>query len=171
MIRRLSRTTVVLALVVAFPGLACAQITITLKNSFIEQYKDKVTISASFTVDKAHKKPNAPSKDGDMHVAGRADEIGLPTVAEIMNAASGRNGQAGCADRHLADLVRARGEFGSDPGQPAGRHRHHEPPARLRDPSAAHGRRSVRHLGTEANCRVHDEGRSNSVHELREPAR
>jgi hypothetical protein len=67
---------------------ATAQIEITLKNTFIEKYKSRATIDANFTVDKAHKKPNPPSKDGDIHIAGRASEIGLATVAEIMNAAS-----------------------------------------------------------------------------------
>lgn len=61
-------------------------IEITLKNSFIEKYKNRVTIDATYTVDKAHKKVNPPSKDGDMHIAGRAPQIGLATVAEIMNA-------------------------------------------------------------------------------------
>ena len=58
----------------------------TLKNTFIEEFKNRATITATYTVDKAHPHPNAPEKDGDMHVAGRAPEIGLPTVAEIMNA-------------------------------------------------------------------------------------
>ena len=65
-----------------------AQIQITLSNSFIEKYKDRVTIDATYTVDKAHPHPNPPKKDGDLHIAGRAPEIGLPTVAEIMNAGS-----------------------------------------------------------------------------------
>jgi hypothetical protein len=69
------------------PVVAQAQIEITLKKSFIEKYKDRATIEADFFVDKAHKKPNPPSKDGDMHIAGRSPaEIGLPIVAEIMNA-------------------------------------------------------------------------------------
>lgn len=57
-----------------------------LNRSFIEKYKNRLTISAEYIVDAAHKKPNPGSKDGDMHVAGRAPEIGLPTVAEIQNA-------------------------------------------------------------------------------------
>jgi hypothetical protein len=65
-----------------------ANIEITLKNDFIEQYKDQATISVSYTVDKAHPHPNPPKKDGDLHAAGRADEVGLPIVAEIMNASS-----------------------------------------------------------------------------------
>jgi hypothetical protein len=62
--------------------------TLVLKRAFIEEFKDRATIDATFTVDHAHKKPNKPADDGDMHVAGRAPkEIGLPMVAEIMNAA------------------------------------------------------------------------------------
>ncbi|MFL6260860.1 MAG: hypothetical protein ACJ76Y_14215 [Thermoanaerobaculia bacterium] len=68
------------------PLAAYADIEITLKNSFIEKFKNRVTIDASFTVDKAHKRPNPASKDGDLHAAGRAPEIGLPAVAEVMNA-------------------------------------------------------------------------------------
>src|ERR1700741_3543678 len=63
-----------------------AQISITLNNSFIEKYKNRVSIDAKFTVDKAHEHPNSPSKDGDLHIAGRSSEVKLPIVAEIMNA-------------------------------------------------------------------------------------
>ncbi|WP_128942771.1 hypothetical protein [Bradyrhizobium zhanjiangense] len=59
-----------------------------LNRSFIEKCKNRLTISAQYVVDAAHKKPNPGSKDGDMHVAGRAPEIGLATVAEIQNAKS-----------------------------------------------------------------------------------
>jgi hypothetical protein len=62
-------------------------IEITLKREFITMFKNRATIEANFTVDKAHLHPNPPAKDGDMHIAGRAPEIGLATVAEIMNAA------------------------------------------------------------------------------------
>jgi hypothetical protein len=62
--------------------------TVVLKRAFVEQYKDRATIDTSFFVDHAHKHPNAPAADGDMHVAGRAQkEVGLPMVAEVMNAA------------------------------------------------------------------------------------
>jgi hypothetical protein len=57
-----------------------------LNQSFIEKYKNKLTISVHYTVDAAHKRPNPASKDGEMHVAGRAPEIGLATVAELQNA-------------------------------------------------------------------------------------
>jgi hypothetical protein len=76
-----------LALVAAFVATAArAEIEITLKNDFIEKFKNAATITTQFTVDKAHKRPNSPSKDGDLHAAGRAPEVGLPIVAEIMNA-------------------------------------------------------------------------------------
>ena len=39
-----------------------------------------------FIIDKAHERPNPPSKDGDLHIAGRSKTIGFPVVAEIMNA-------------------------------------------------------------------------------------
>ncbi len=73
-------------LLLFIPALSFAQIEITLKNSFIEKFKDRATIDATYTVDKAHAHPNPASQDGDMHVAGRGVEIGLPVVAEIMNA-------------------------------------------------------------------------------------
>lgn len=64
-----------------------AEIVITLKKSFIEAYKMKATIDVNdFYIDMAHKRPNPPSKDGDLHIAGRSSTIGLPVVAEIMNA-------------------------------------------------------------------------------------
>lgn len=64
------------------------EIDIVLKNDFIKKYMNRVTIDTQFTVDRAHPKPNPPAKDGDLHIAGRAPEIQLATVAEIMNAKS-----------------------------------------------------------------------------------
>ena len=75
-----------LSVLVLLPVAVSAQIEITLKNSFIEKFKNRVTVDTTFTVDKAHAKPNPPKKDADLHIAGRAPEIGLPIVAEIMNA-------------------------------------------------------------------------------------
>ena len=83
-LRLITSTLITLCLLVS--ASAQTQIQITLKNTFIEKYKNRVTIEATFTVDKAHKNVNPASKDGDMHVAGRAPQIGLPTVAELMNA-------------------------------------------------------------------------------------
>jgi hypothetical protein len=66
-------------------GQAGRDILITLKNDFIDKYKDLVTIKTKFKVVKAGKL-HPPSQDGDMHCSGLADEVGLPIVAEIMNA-------------------------------------------------------------------------------------
>jgi hypothetical protein len=74
-----------LALLASFP--VPAEISITLNSTFVEKYKNRATIEAKFTIDHSKGKPNPASKDGDMHVAGRdAKNIGMPTVAEIMNA-------------------------------------------------------------------------------------
>ena len=77
-----------LSSILLLSAVAQAQIEITLKKSFIEKFKNRVTINAAFTIDKAHKTFNPPSKDGDMHIAGRSPAIGLATVAELMNAKS-----------------------------------------------------------------------------------
>ena len=71
----------------SLPFTAGAQTQITLKNSFIEKYKHRATIDAAFTVDAVLRNVHPPKTDGDLHVAGRAPEIGLATVSEIMNAA------------------------------------------------------------------------------------
>ena len=70
----------------AFAAAANAQVVIKLNNSFIDEFKNRATIDATYSVVKTHHKPNPPSKDGDTHSAGTAPEIGLPAVAEIMNA-------------------------------------------------------------------------------------
>lgn len=85
----MKKSWVFMGVLVLFCLSAQAEIEIRLKKSFIDTYKNRVTIEASdFIVVKAHKRPNPPSKDGDMHVAGKASAVGLPIVAEIMNAAS-----------------------------------------------------------------------------------
>lgn len=63
-----------------------AEIRIVLNKDFVDKYKNRVTISDDCFVDKAHQKPNPPSKDGDIHIAVRCSESALPAVAEIMNA-------------------------------------------------------------------------------------
>jgi hypothetical protein len=61
-------------------------ITVTLDNNFIETFKRRATIEGSFTVEAAHHNPKSITEDGDMHIAGSCPEVGLPLVAEIMNA-------------------------------------------------------------------------------------
>ncbi len=67
---------------------ASAQTEITLKKTFIEKFKNRVTIDANFSVKHSLKKPHKPASDADIHCAGVAPEIGLATVVELMNAAS-----------------------------------------------------------------------------------
>ena len=62
--------------------------TLVLQRSFIEKYKNRATIDATFIVDHAHPRPNKPANDGDLHASGRSEEVGLPMVSEVMNAAS-----------------------------------------------------------------------------------
>jgi hypothetical protein len=82
------RILVALALVAAVPVLLDAG-PVKFSNTFIELFKNRVTIDVSFTVDKSHSSPNTISDDGDdgdLHAAGRAPEVGLPMVVEIANA-------------------------------------------------------------------------------------
>jgi hypothetical protein len=68
-------------------GSGNAPIELKLNVTFIEALKDRATIDAHLMVDKVHTKPNPPSSDGDLHAASRSpDDIGLPLVAELMNA-------------------------------------------------------------------------------------
>jgi hypothetical protein len=68
--------------------------TVVLKKAFVQKYKDRATIDATFIVDHAHKRPNSPSKDGDIHASGRSSEVGLPMVAEVINAAQPKQKKA-----------------------------------------------------------------------------
>ncbi len=65
---------------------AAADVAIILKNDFIEQHKNRATMEATYHVDHTHHRPKPAADDGDIHCAGTAPEIGLATVAEVMNA-------------------------------------------------------------------------------------
>jgi hypothetical protein len=67
-----------------------AQIEITLNRDFVDQMADRATISSQFRVD-ATSSIHPASQDGDIHVAGTADNIGLVAVAELMNAKTEKN--------------------------------------------------------------------------------
>ena len=63
--------------------------TLALNSAFVKKYMNKATITATLEVDIHPKSPHSISKggnDGDIHMAGRAAEIGLPLVAEMVNA-------------------------------------------------------------------------------------
>ena len=76
-------TTLVLA-----PITGRADITVSLTKAFVQQFKDKATISTTFRVDQHHNSPNpigSGSNDGDIHIAGRDSVVKLPMVSEIIN--------------------------------------------------------------------------------------
>ena len=78
----------IVALLVAAPLTANADITVSLTRGFVKKYKDRATLSTEFEVFKYHKSPNTigtGSKDGDVHIAGRDNVVLLPMVAEIIN--------------------------------------------------------------------------------------
>jgi hypothetical protein len=56
---------------------------ITLKNTFIEKYKNRVTLTTPYRV--ISYKTHSAAEDGDTHVAGLPEDVGLACVAEIMN--------------------------------------------------------------------------------------
>lgn len=62
------------------------EIAIEINKSFIEKYRNRVTMNVTFTVDKAMASPLPPAIDGDLHFAGRAPQVALPMVGEIANA-------------------------------------------------------------------------------------
>lgn len=58
---------------------------ITLNHDFVEKYKNRLEIDCDYRVVHAGSVHSA-SQDGDLHVAGISDEVGLVCVAELMNA-------------------------------------------------------------------------------------
>jgi hypothetical protein len=67
----------------ASAGRGTREFQITLKNAFIEKYKNRATLTTPFRVIKHTY--HAAAADGDAHVSGVPEEVGLACVAEIMN--------------------------------------------------------------------------------------
>lgn len=84
----------VVSLVVLLSAFAArADLVLMLPNDFIERFKNRATITTEFEIFFAHSKPkkpsaSSPSNDGDIHIAGVPAALQMPTVAELMNAAS-----------------------------------------------------------------------------------
>jgi hypothetical protein len=73
--------------------------TLVLSSSFVKQVKNKATLAIHLELDTHLTSPHRVGRsgdDGDIHMAGRADEVQLPLVAEIMNA--GLSPQSGSVD-------------------------------------------------------------------------
>jgi hypothetical protein len=64
------------------------RVEIEIHKSFIKRIQNRVTIDTTFTMDKVMKSPLPASLDGDLHFSGRAPEVGLPVVGEIVNAST-----------------------------------------------------------------------------------
>jgi hypothetical protein len=63
--------------------------TLTLNADFVKQNKNRATIAIQFELDAHLESPHRIGRsgdDGDIHMAGRAPEVQLPMVVEIMNA-------------------------------------------------------------------------------------
>lgn len=97
MITNMKTTRVALILLVgilAAPKHVCAAsqpFEVQLKKKWVETYMDRTSITADMTIHHSHQSPNkvgTGSADGDLHFSGEADIVGLPFVAEIVNAAS-----------------------------------------------------------------------------------
>jgi hypothetical protein len=76
---------------------------VVLKKEWIARLADRATISGEMLIDDCLTKPKKPSKsqpsnDGDIHAAGRSKQVGLPMVAEIMNAQDKLNAVSRVAD-------------------------------------------------------------------------
>jgi hypothetical protein len=87
--RMYGKVLTVVVSILLFAGSVLGQSTLVLKNAFIDKYKNRVTVDATYAVDHAHVAPNRVGKgadDGDLHFSGRSEEVGLPLVAEIINA-------------------------------------------------------------------------------------
>lgn len=92
MLRKLIHTALAAA-VLSVPASTWAAATyeVQLKKAWVEAFKDRTTIEADMVVHHSHKNPNKISKspeDGDLHFSGESDHVGLPFVAEIVNAAT-----------------------------------------------------------------------------------
>jgi hypothetical protein len=97
---RVTTLTLVVSLAAAawalLPGCGGAE-TLALRRPFVDGIKDRATLAVQLEVDVHPKDPHSISSggnDGDIHMAGRASEVGLPLVAEILNAGSSQESAA-----------------------------------------------------------------------------
>lgn len=63
-----------------------SQSSITLRKSFIDSFMYRATIDCNYDVWYTHHVAKAAKDDGDIHFSGYDKRIGMPTVAEILNA-------------------------------------------------------------------------------------
>ena len=91
---RVFKAAIALLVLLALPTLRSAQaqefkFEVRLKTAWVKAHANLTSIDATMTVRHSHKSPNSISSggnDGDMHFSGEAKEVGLPFVAEVVNA-------------------------------------------------------------------------------------
>ena len=84
--KKISKIATLISMSLLLTNYSFSQIEIALRKSFIDSLKHKVCIETEYNVVHAHERANPPAKDGDIHIAGLTTNVGLATVAEIMNA-------------------------------------------------------------------------------------
>ena len=65
---------------------AFSQSSITLRKSFVDSFQYRATIDCEYDVWYTHHAAKPAAEDGDIHFSGYDKRIGMPTVAEILNA-------------------------------------------------------------------------------------
>lgn len=68
-------------------GSPFAQPVLKLKNTFIDQLKERATLTTQLTIDAVTGR-HEQDEDGDRHIIGRSSDVGLRVIAEIKNALS-----------------------------------------------------------------------------------
>ncbi len=76
--------TLLLILFITFAS--CYSQSITLRKSFVDSFQYRATIDCNYDVWYTHHSAKPAADDGDIHFSGYDKRIGLPSVAEILNA-------------------------------------------------------------------------------------
>ena len=87
--RALLRLVPFLLVIAWLPVQAQQTYTVVLKKAWAKKYANRAGIEADMTIRWSHKTPNTISddgKDGDLHFSGESGDVGLPFVAEVVNA-------------------------------------------------------------------------------------
>ena len=97
---------------------------IRLKKAWVKTYADRTSIDVSMDVRHSHHHANQVGRsgdDGDMHFSGLASDIGLPFVAEVVNAGLPAQ-QADAEQPDQSDQAAAASGQGQEQGEVTSRH-------------------------------------------------
>jgi len=113
LVRRAPALLFLVALIAPAFGATPPNIALTLRNDFIREYKNRATIDADLRVVIAAEHPHTvgstSSDDGDLHVAVESDDVGLPMVAELMNARNFSDAVEALQDAEGGNALKATG--------------------------------------------------------------